>query len=26
SRDPVYAVERAVLTICDARRSGTRRR
>ncbi len=26
SRDPVYAVERAVLTICNARRSGTRRR
>ena len=26
SRDPVYAVERAVLTICNAHRSGTRRR
>ena len=26
SRDPVYAVERAVLTICNARRSGARRR
>ena len=26
SRDPVYAVERAVLTICNARRAGSRRR